>query len=101
MKGNTLNEFMGNLYENGGPEKEFIYQDKYFIMQCDKNADNENLILRLDEYKLQDEEAGDFVQTFFFRGLTLTECVKAFEKANIFDGKTIYEAEKEIEVIFG
>ena len=29
------------------------------------------------------------------------ECVEAFEKAKIFDGKTIYEAEKDIEVLFG
>jgi hypothetical protein len=29
------------------------------------------------------------------------ECVEAFEKAKIFDGMTIYEAESEIEVIFG
>ena len=29
------------------------------------------------------------------------ECVEAFEKAKIFDGKTKYEAEKDIEVLFG
>ena len=27
--------------------------------------------------------------------------IEAFEKAKIFDGKTIYEAEKDIEVLFG
>lgn len=31
----------------------------------------------------------------------LLNCVKQFEKAKIFDGKTIYEAEKDIEVLFG
>lgn len=29
------------------------------------------------------------------------ECVDAFENAKIFDGKTIFEAEKDIEVIYG
>ena len=29
------------------------------------------------------------------------ECVEGFEKAKIFDGKRIYEAEKDIEVLFG
>ena len=101
MKGNDLNEFISDLYSNGGPEKEFRYLNKYFIVQCDENHGQENIILRFDEYKLQDDEAGDFVKSFFFKGKTLAECVEAFEKAKIFDGKTIYEAEKDIEVLFG
>lgn len=33
--------------------------------------------------------------------IPFAECVESFEKAKIFDGKTIYEAEKDIEVLFG
>lgn len=35
------------------------------------------------------------------RSKVRNECVEAFEKAKIFNGKTIYEAEKDIEVLFG
>lgn len=101
MKGNSLNEFMNDLYVNGGPEKEFTYRDQYFIIQCEATADKSNRVLRVDSYKLQDGDAGDFIKTYFFSGGTLAECVEAFEKAKIFDGKTIYEAEKDIEVLFG
>lgn len=101
MKGNSLNDFMNDLYDNGGPEKEFTYRDQYFIIQCEATADKSNQVLRVDTYKLQVDEAGDFIKTFFFSGATLAECVEAFEKAKIFDGKTIYEAEKDIEVLFG
>lgn len=101
MKGNSLNEFMNDLYVNGGPEKEFTYHDQYFIIQCEATTDKSNQVLRLDAYRLQNGEAGDFIRTFFFNGKTLAECVEAFEKAKIFDGKTIYEAEKDIEVLFG
>lgn len=30
MKGNTLNQFMDDLYSMGGPEKEFLYNEKIF-----------------------------------------------------------------------
>ena len=36
-----------------------------------------------------------------FFGNDYRECVEQFEKAKIFDGKTIYEAESEIVVLFG
>lgn len=101
MKGNSLNEFMNDLYANGGPEKEFTYGDRYFILQCEAGADKNKRILRLDACKLQNGDAGDYIESFFFGGATLAECVEAFEKAKIFDGKNIYEVEKDIEVLFG
>lgn len=101
MIGNTLNEFIGDLYANGGPEKELKYKDKYFIMQCENSSDKEKVVLRIDVYILQNDEAGDYIQSFLYNGATLADCVEAFEKAKIFDGKTIYEAEKDIEVLFG
>ena len=42
-----------------------------------------------------------YLTTHRFYGKNLSECVKKFENATIFDRLTIYEAEKEIEVLFG
>ena len=42
-------------------------------------------------------------QEYIFRckGKDFANCVEQFEQAKIFDGKTIYKAEKDIEVLFG
>ncbi len=42
-------------------------------------------------------------ENYIFRchGKNNAECLKQFENAKIFDGLTIYEAEKEIEVLYG
>ena len=101
MKGNTLTEFLDDLYSTGGPEKEFIYGDKSYIIQAENKNSDKKSCLRLDIYKCENKEAGDYLQTYLFEGINLPECVKQFEQAKIFDGKTIYEAEKDIEVLFG
>ncbi|MBP5308960.1 MAG: hypothetical protein J6Z34_07505 [Clostridia bacterium] len=101
MKGNTLNEFINDLYTNGGPEKEFILGNKYYIIQADSKDGDDKTYLRLDEYLYENNDAGKLLNTIWIGGTTLTECVDAFEKAQIFDGKTIYEVEKDIEVLFG
>ena len=100
MKGNTLNEFISDLLETGGPEKEFVFGNKYYIIQGDTIQPSNVPGLRLDVYHNDNDEAGEYIQTYFFPGDDV-ECVKQFEKAKIFDGKTIYEAEKDIEVLFG
>ena len=38
---------------------------------------------------------------FFIQTTSKKERYSAFEEAKIFDGKTIYEAEREIEVLYG
>ena len=93
MKGNTLNEFMDDLYSMGGPEKEFLYKDKRYFLQCEA-VDN---MIEMVVFQCFGE------QEYIFRckGNDFAECVEQFEKAKIFDGKTIYEAEKDIEVLFG
>lgn len=101
MIGNTINEFISDLYINGGPEKEFIYNDKYYIIQADKHNNEDITSLRLDVYKLMDKEADDFIDTIWFDGNDLKECVEKFEIAPIFDGQTIYEIESQVEVLFG
>ncbi len=100
MKGNTLNEFISDLLETGGPEKEFVFGDKYYIIQGDAIQPDNMPGLRLDVYHNDNNEAGEYIQTYFFLGDDV-ECVKQFEEAKIFDGKTIYEAEKDIKVLYG
>ena len=34
MKGDTINEFMSALRYNGGTEKEFVYDDRYYLIQA-------------------------------------------------------------------
>ena len=95
MKGNTLNEFMDDLYSMGGPEKEFLYNGKRYFLQCEI-IPNSNFI-ELAIFKCFDNQEYIFKAT----GKSFSECAEQFEKAKIFDGKTIYEVEKDIEVLFG
>lgn len=42
-------------------------------------------------------ENGDFLEDVYeFEGETITDCIEAFEKAPIWDGKTFYNAESEM-----
>ena len=95
MKGNTLNEFMDDLYSMGGPEKEFLYKGKRYFLQCEA-IPNSNLI-ELVIFKCFDNQ--DYI--FKATGKSFSECAEQFEQAKIFEGKTIYEVEKDIEVLFG
>ena len=101
MKGNTINEFMSDLRYNGGPEKEFVYKDKYYIIQGDGKEGDDKTYLRLEEYDRVKDDAGEYLNTYWFGGMSYDEAVEEFEKAKVFDGKTIYEAEKDIEVLYG
>lgn len=42
-----------------------------------------------------------YICTHSFAGDNFAECVAKLENAEIFDGMTIYQAEQEIEVLFG
>ena len=101
MKGNTINEFMSDLRYNGGPEKEFVHGDRYYLVQAAGKEGDDKDYLTLDEFVREGDDCGEYLTTYWFGGKTLTEAVEEFEKAGIFDGKTIYEVEKDIEVLFG
>lgn len=101
MKGNTLAEFMDDLLSMGGPEKEFVFRDRFFFLESAYRESDKALELYLDEYDNSDPDDKVYLTTHRFYGKNLSECVKNFENATIFDGLTIYEAEKEIEVLFG
>lgn len=96
MKGNTISEFINDLYACGGPEKEFTFRGKRYFLETIMVKGTDLFELYVAEIK---ENADNVV--FSFTGKVLHDCVAQFEEAKIFDGKTIYQVEKEIEVLFG
>ena len=58
-------------------------------------------MLCLDEYDSNGSQNPKLLKTHAFRGNTFIECVEQFASATIFDGMTIYEAEQDIEVLYG
>ncbi len=90
MMGKSLNEFIGDLYYNA--EMEFTYKgQKYIITGYISDED-----YAIEMFNTQN---GDNI--FSVSDPSRQFCVQAFENVEIFDGKTIYEAESEIEVLFG
>ncbi len=93
MLGNDLNDFMNDMYSN--PEKEIRYRNKDYMVAG--YIDEKGEFYTLMVYTIDKE-----CKTLFkVSSKERRECVEAFEQAKIFDGKTIYEAEKDIEVLYG
>lgn len=95
MKGNTFSEFMNDLLTMGGPEKEFVYRGKSYFLESTFDSDKQ--LIKMYIFGIY---GNDFPE-FSFWGKDFPECVKQFEEAKIFDGKTIEEIEQEIEVLYG
>ena len=93
MKGNNLNDFINDMYHN--PEKEICYRNKKYIINGFIDETGELYTLAI--YTVEESSKTLFSYTSEKRG----ECVEQFEKAKIFGGKTIYEAEQDIEVLYG
>lgn len=93
MKGKTISEFIDNLYSN--PEMEIEYHGMHYFVSGYFDENNSEFVLQVDSIEQQSTEV------FFVRGKTSNACAEAFEKAALFDGKTIYEAESEITVLYG
>ena len=92
MKGNTLSAFIDDLLTW---EKEFTFRGRQYFMEARYHVDTGMTELYLNEYGCEPE------REFAFQGADLLECVHEFEQARVFGGLTIYEAEQEIEVLFG
>jgi len=92
MQGKTLSEFIDSLYIN--PEMEIEYSNNKFLISGYKDDDN-SYVLRVDTIATSSE------QIFFAKNSDVQKCVDAFETAKLFDGKTIYEVEDEITVLYG
>lgn len=92
MKGRSISEFITELYNN--PEMEFIYQDQRYMISGYVNSSDDIYTLELCNIC-----TGHLV--FNCSDKFREKCVEQFEEAKIFDGKTVYQVEKEIEVLFG
>lgn len=89
MNGNTIDEFINSLYINC--DKEFLFNNKRYMLQGWLNKDG-TYTLRMNE--ISKESPVVFTVTNQDRSY----CVQKFEDTPLFDGKTIYEVEKEITV---
>lgn len=92
MQGKKLSLFIDALYTN--PEMEFVYKGKRYLASGYRD-DNNEYILRIDTIEASSK------QIFFFKDISPQKCVEAFEKAALFDGRTIYEVHDEIIVLYG
>ena len=101
MLGNSIGEFIDDLLLSGGPEKELVYHNKYYFLETTYFKSDKHYGLCIDEYDNTDPENKVLLHSYNFTGYNFNECVNKFEVADIFDGLNIYQAEKEIEVIFG
>lgn len=95
MKGSTLAEFINDLRTMGGPEKEFTFRDKRYFLETIRQKETG----LLEMYIFEVSDTDPIIARFF--GKDFNECTDKFEEAKIFDGKTIYDVEDEIEVLFG
>ncbi|MCC8192073.1 MAG: hypothetical protein LIO41_03420 [Ruminococcus sp.] len=92
MTGMTVSDFIEAMYNCA--EIEFAYHSKRYMLEMWKSGD--------DLYCLSiDTIEPDSKKVFSLENRSIADCVAYFEIAKIFDGRTIYEAEKEIEVLFG
>ena len=92
MKGKLLSEFIDELFIN--PELELVYHDtKYLISGYAGEKDLYTLSVNI--------LGSNGHKVFEVSNIDRNECVSNFEKAKIFNGLTIYEAEQEIEVLYG
>lgn len=104
MKGNSVTEFIDDILTVGGPEKEFVFRNRFYFLETVYNEKDGEMELRIDEYDRSDPmntSLDKYIRTYIFAGRNYEECVLKFENARIFSGLSIYEAESEIEVLFG
>lgn len=97
MIGMTINEFMDKIYY--GSEIEFqLGKVTYFIQGYKKNN---KFHLTVDYWNKTDGTEPEHDYLFSIQCSTSQECVEEFTTAKIFEGKTIYEVEKNIKVLYG
>lgn len=92
MTGRTISEFITELYNN--PEMEFIYHDNRYMISGYVGVSDE--IYTLELWNIT-------TNTLVFKcsDKLREKCVEQFEDSKLFDNRTIYEAEAEINVQYG
>lgn len=93
MKGNYLNEFIDDLYHN--PEKEISYNGVSYMIRGYFSPDTNVYTLEVNTIELSSRTL------FSHTSSDRHECVESLTNAKIFGGKTLYEAEQDIEVLYG
>lgn len=97
MKGMSIGDFMNKVYF--GDEIEFTIGDTtYFIQGFQK--DNK-YVLTVDYWNKADGTETEHDYLFSIKCDTPNEILSHFEEAPIFNGKTIYDVEKDITVLYG
>lgn len=95
MKGNRLQVFLHDILVMGGPEKEYEYRGKTYFLQVVYNREKKRDELEIFQCFGKEEEV------YRCYGANFRELLKQYIAAPIYDGRTILEAHKEIEVLFG
>lgn len=98
MIGKSLNEFIDTL--TYGYEMEFLYHDRYFIIQGDTN-DNQHKITLNECLRDKSNSVDHELINLTIIGDSFEECVKKLLLCPMIDGKKLCEIEKYIEVLFG
>ncbi len=97
MQGMFIGDFFNKVYY--GDELEFaIGNTTYFIQGF---QEDNKYVLVVDYWNKTDGTEPNHDYLFSIKCDTLEERLSCFEQAPIFDGKTIYEVEKDITVLYG
>ena len=97
MTGMIISDFMDKIY--CGDEVEFKINETTYFVQGYKEKDD--YILTVDYWNSVDGNVPQHDYLFSIKCSSPEERKKSFEEAKIFNGKTIYEIESKIEVIYG
>ena len=92
MTGRTISEFITELYNN--PEMEFIYHNNRYMISGYVSSSSDIYTL-----ELWNITTNSFV--FKCSDNLREKCIEQFEDSKLFDNRTIYEAEAEINVQYG
>lgn len=92
MNGKDIKEFLETI--SWGEEIEFIYKDEHFFIQGVNNGENEKEI-----QLFSCDKPGPLL--YSLKCNSFQDGVLQFQKDIILDGKTIYELDDDITVIYG
>lgn len=97
MIGMSISEFMDKIYH--GDEIEFRIGDVTYFAQG--NQKDSKFYLTVDYWKKTDGSEPPHDYLLSIECDSASERMQEFEKAKLFDGRTIYEAHNDITVLFG
>lgn len=97
MNGKEIGDFMDKIY--CGDELEFILGETTYFIQGFQ--EDNKYVLTVDYWNKTDGTEPDHDYLFTIKCDTLEERLSRFEEATIFNGKTIYDVEKDITVLYG